>query len=289
MTLTKLLAVVGVAGVISCVVGLVSQQRTIAALRESAVSTRQQLEKLAVENARIAKSNIEISSELARLSRAASVPLNVRSEPATPSPTPGSSIPRAFETASHKAVTGVDADKKRRQVATWHRRYDEFFQQRGLDTAQSDRLIELFALQAEARADLQGAVEKSGSSGDAPGVETLRSQLYEPILREMREILGDEGYAEYNKFEMTSFFRLAFVDPLLGRFRSAEAPLSPEQRERLVNLVAANNHPRKVKPTDIGSQAEIDWDAVAEQAAGTLTSAQIAVLRAEAAKQKASP
>lgn len=176
------------------------------------------------------------------------------------------------------------AEKKKAQML---RRYGPFFQQRGLTEAQVKRMIELKTQQADAREDLQAAVEATGLSGDTKGIEALRSKLYEPIAKEVREILGEDGYAASQDYEMTSFYRGAFVEPMSDMFSVINAPLSAEQTERLVRALDANKQQRKAKPTDIGSTISMNWDAVIGQMDGTLTPAQMNVIQTYANRQKA--
>lgn len=285
---SKLLAVVGVAGLVGGIFVLLSQQRMIGELRQSEARTRQQLEKLSAENTESKKWKVETTKELERVRAQSTVQTGIRVESNSPKPVPVAAPRQVAESSGQKLMPHWDPEKKQRQLANWHRRYDEFFQQRGLSTVQVDRLLELFALQDEARTDLQAAVEQSGLPGDTPGVEKLRSELYEPITREMRQILTEEGYVAYNKYQVTSFYRVAYIDPMAPQFISANAPLSPEQRERLVDILTANKHLVKVRPTDIGSEVKIDWDAVATQATTVLTPVQIAVLQAYGARQSSS-
>lgn len=175
-------------------------------------------------------------------------------------------------------------EKKKEQI---RRRYEPFFQQRGLTTEQAERMIELWMQQADAREDLQAAVETAGLKGDTKGIEAMRSKLYGPITQEVREILGAEGYAAYRDYETTTFYRAAFVEPMNDLFSVANAPLSSEQTEHLVRALDANKQLKKAKPTDIGSTMEMNWEGVIGQMSGALTPAQVNVIRVYAEREKA--
>ena len=286
MTVTKLQAGIAAAVLVGGTVGLISQHRTIAELRDTRADLQQQLAKSATVNATTAKARVAADAELAKLHAALAV-LKTGARDA---------MPRAESTGATQQGFGHDAIAQRtiadnaalqQKKAERHRRYDPFLlQQRGLTSAQADRFVELMIQQADARQDLQASVQEVGMSGDGFGVEALRSKLYEPILKELRELLGEDGYAAYLDYEKTSFYRIGFVDRMIPMFTSANVPLSAEQAEQITHVVAANDHPQRLKPTDIGSESRIDWDAVAVQASTMLTPAQTAVVRAYANQEK---
>jgi hypothetical protein len=166
-----------------------------------------------------------------------------------------------------------------------HRRYDAFLEQRGLSPAQADRFVELQLQQADIRQDLQDSIREEGLIGGTRGVEALRSKLYQPIQQELRQLLGEDGLVAFRDYERTSYYREGFVAQITPMF--ALDPLSPQQTEQLVRLVAANDHPQRLKPTDLGTESLIDWNSVTLQASNTLSPAQIAVLRAYAAQKTA--
>ena len=147
--------------------------------------------------------------------------------------------------------------------------------------------MELWFLQEQARLDLQAAVVAQGLRGDAEGIEALRSQLYAPITREVREILGPEAYAAYGKYEGTSYFRMIVADTLSALFARAKISLSSEQIDRLADLVRLHRSSERAKVTDIGTTTHVDWRTVADNARDVLTPEQVALLREFAAQQPA--
>lgn len=174
-------------------------------------------------------------------------------------------------------VSAPDVPADRR--ASWHRRYDPFFRERNFTPDQVERIMQLWFLQEQARFDLQAAVAAKGLRGDAPGVEKLRMQLYAPILRELREIMGEEGYAAYVTYEGTSYFRIIVTQALAAPFERARVTLAPDQIDRLAELVRIHRQSERVNTTDIGTTTRVDWGVIADHAGGILTAEQLAVLR----------
>ncbi len=280
MTTTKILAAIGAAVLIGGTVGLVSQQRTIAELRDRDARAQQQLAVLAAESAENLKARSEEQNELTRLQ------LELAASKGA-----GRVEARAVETSVAgglaTAAPAVDSAAREKKKAEMRRRYGPFFQQCGLTAEQTERMVELRMQQADAREDLQGAVEAAGLRGDTKGIEAMRSKLYEPITKAVREILGEGGYKAYLEYETTSFYRGLFVEPLGDLLAVANAPLSSEQTEKLVRALDARKQLQKAKPTDIGSAISIDWDAVIGDMSGTLTPAQVNVIRVYAEREKA--
>ena len=267
----------------------VSLHTTMVELRETVGRTKPQMARLSAENAELAKSRGALEEELAKLrgELEALKTLKPGAHDAPGAPLPTNPEPRGSGGDATSPLPIAERAEGRQRKAQMHRRYDPFLlQQRGLSPAQADRFVELEILQEQARQDLQASVEQAGLSGDANGVEALRSKLYAPISKEMREILGTDGYAAYHDFEKMSYYRDAYVEPMLAWLQSANASLSPDQVETLVRVVAANDHPRRLKPTDIGSESQVDWDSVVAQASATLTPAQMTVVQVYANRQK---
>jgi len=70
-------------------------------------------------------------------------------------------------------------------------------------------------------------------------------------------------------------------------FAVAHAALTPEQTEQLVRALDANKQLRRVDPSKIGSEVEMNWDGVINQIGASLTPAQVNVIRVYAERQKA--
>jgi hypothetical protein len=263
----------------------VSQRRIIAELREADARMKRQVVTLAAESAENVKARSEIEKEVKKLLlEAVTAKLTGRDRVQASSESVVAGLPAGDAPPVRVVIDAAAVEKKKAQM---HRRYDTFFRERGLTEAQTERMIALKMQQADAREDLQAAVEQAGLRGDTKGIEAMRSKLYEPITKEVGEILGADGSAAYRDYETTSFYRVAFVEPMSDLFTAANAGLSSEQAEKLIRVLDANKQMKKAKLTDIGSTITMDWDTVIGQMSGTLTPAQLSVVRIYADRQKA--
>jgi RNA polymerase sigma factor (sigma-70 family) len=165
------------------------------------------------------------------------------------------------------------------------RRYALFFRERSMTGEQIDRFIALLRQRAQNGADLQDAVRKEGLV-DGPGVETLRSQMDEPVRQGLRDLLGDEGSAAYGAYERSSYFRMGWVEPLNAYFSASAVALTDVQAEELTQLFAANDHPTKIVATDLGDESTIDWDALVAESTRILTPVQQAIIAGRAVEMK---
>jgi len=172
-------------------VGLFLQRQLITELRDSEVRLQRQVAELAAVNATNFKARGEAEKELAKL-RLQSVPAKVTDGDERRVATANEVAAAAAGGVTPKRLTADRAAREEKKLQL-HRRYDPFYRQRGLTEAQAERMIELKMQQAEAREDLQAAVETAGLRGDTKGIEAMRSKLYEPITKEVREILGEVG------------------------------------------------------------------------------------------------
>lgn len=183
----------------------------------------------------------------------------------------------AFEKPEKQGQILATLDVKTQKiVAEKHARYDPFLHQRGLTPAQKDRFVALMMEKDQARADLQASVKKLGLAGSDPTVEAMRTELYQPIEDQLKELLGPVGYAAYQQYEGISYF-VSYVNP--SYFSALNAPLSDDQIMQLANIISPNDHPVRQHISDIGLTTTVNWDAVLEEAAPILNSEQMAVLQ----------
>ncbi len=146
--------------------------------------------------------------------------------------------------------------------------------------------MELKIHEAIEREDFQAAVRAANLRGDSRAVQTLRMKDTAPIRRELFEMLGKDGYEASVQYGMTSSYRVAYVEPMLSAFVSANVPLSPQQADQMLQVFTENSRQVQARSMDIGTTGSLDWDAVVAQASGTLTPAQFATLRTYASQRK---
>ena len=291
VALTKWQMGLAAAVLVAGAAGLIKQQRTLAAWAETSAADRQTIARLAEEGVAQRRQRAEADAELARLraevgrlqARPTSAPADATREPArltAPAAAPTTSAAPPPASTSHSRPPPQKSDL--------HRRYDPFLARHGLGPAAMDRFVELKIAIYDVQDDLQGATRQAGAQGGSAGVEAMRAQLTKPLWDEIRQLLGPSAYREYGAYEASSFYRGAYVEPLLPLFAAAQAPLSTEQGDALAGVFAANHTSVRVNPTDISTTNSVNWDAVAAQAAAVLAPEQLAVLQAHVARRKPS-
>jgi RNA polymerase sigma factor (sigma-70 family) len=269
MTMSKLQA--GLAAVVLAggVVGFVLQQRTVATLHESATVTEERAARLARENAALDQTRSATESELARMQVELTATQRARATAATP---------------TRRLPLTTDSPQQR---AALHRKYDPFFAQIDLTPDKQERFIDALIYQAEARADLQAAVASVGLAGDSVAVEKIRRKLYEPMVRELLDVLeGQAGYDAMRAYDETASVRVVFLPSAHTALAAAGIPLSAQQAEQLLPLFAQNMKYVHEKPADILAVGHLDWPAFLDQAGAILTPPQVAALRAFAQNTK---
>lgn len=269
--LTKLQLGLGAAVVVAGTAGLLYQRNTIAELR-SEIGQRQ-TQVLAPPPSTSSAQVVALVPALAN----GMTPMRASTAPTSPGP----SLPVARGALPNLPAT-PDLDNRRKKL---HERYDPFIRQRSLTAEKGARVIELLLHQAIAREDLQAAVRANGATGGTEGVETLRSQLYAPIVRELKEILTSEGYAAWGVFEHQSFIQMAFIDPIAPYFERASAPLAESQRAKLAHVFDTSRSTARANPSDISLTWKTDWPAVLERAKEFLTPRQHEILADHAARR----
>lgn len=269
--LTKLQLALGAAVVFAGASGLLYQRNTIAELRSEIGQRQTQVAALPP-----AASPAQV---VALLPASANGATPLRASTASPAAAP--TLPAAQGALPNLPAT-PDLDSRRRKL---HERYDPFVRQRGLTAEQGDRVIELLLHQSIAREDLQAAVRANGATGGTEGVEKLRSQLYAPIVRELKDILTSEGYAAWGVYEQQSFIQMGFVDPIVPYFERANVPLAEAQRAKLAQVFDTSRTIARANPTDIGLTWKTDWPAVLERAKEFLTPRQQEILAEHAARR----
>jgi RNA polymerase sigma factor (sigma-70 family) len=297
---------VGIAAVViaGAATGLVTQQRAIRSLRETTANAEQQFAQLTARQAALVQARTEAETkaasavtaeasaraEVERLRSALSAVqpptrTGTRVTPASPASPAPSAAPQS-EQASPDALGPLpDTPEIRQRQAAWHRRYDPFFLQRGMTAAQGDRFVELKIHQEIARADFQAAVRSANLRGDSRAVQALRANDDSPVTRGLRELLGPEGYAAYGAYEISSSYRMVYVEPAQAELTKAGMSLSTNQSERLLAIFAANARHIQAHPTDIGTTGDMDWNAVIAQAAAVLSPAQLTTFQAYAQRR----
>jgi DNA-binding Lrp family transcriptional regulator len=272
----KLWIGIAAAAAIGGAAGVVSQQRTIAELRENETHVRQQMAKLSIENAISVKAQASTERELdalrTELAAAQSAVSGVRRTTASNQPNNSS--------ASAAPSSGNTAQPKDR----WHGRFEGFVRQRGLTPDQADRFYEILGQWDDTSRDFQASVRAQGLMA-TPATQKLRDQLQQQLeVEPLIALLGRDGERAYFEFEGNVFYQ-AMVDPVAQRLANANLPLTDDEKSQLVALVKSNVHSIKRDPTSMSSEAVVDWTPVVASAGNFLKPSQVDQLKAYASRQ----
>jgi RNA polymerase sigma factor (sigma-70 family) len=148
-------------------------------------------------------------------------------------------------------------------------RYDALFKSLRLSPeaiAQFEEIALPFALQPKIKIQHQG-----GNDGSI--AVSLESHEEGDVSTPLRQLLGEEGFRQYQEYESTAPLRMTVVDKLAGNLVYTDAPLNAGQAQQLIRiLAAATPNPEQPDPS------EIDWSKVLTQARGALSETQCAAL-----------
>ena len=261
MRITKLQAALGMLVVIAGAAALIWQRQTITQLRAAEIAARQKAERVVSESRALSAAHSAATAEVKELRGEVEA---LQSKAGGQSPAGAATASMTARDAASLSTRAPDGDAKR--IARMQERYDPFLRQRGFTPAQMDRFAELMAKLAEVRLDLQDSMRAIGVRGGTREIAQLRSKLTDPLWAEVKEMLGEEGYAAWSNYERTSYYRSAFLTRLTPLFEAASAPLSSAQADQLVDIIASNDRPYRKNETDLSNQSRIDWAEVARQA-----------------------
>jgi RNA polymerase sigma factor (sigma-70 family) len=162
--------------------------------------------------------------------------------------------------ARHPEVRQAALDHWRAQTAG---RYGLFFKSLGLTPAQIARFNDL-------------SVQGVSDSTKGPNGELVRYSVAGDATearKQMRELLGEEGYRRYREFADSGMPAWQSTAELAGALFDTATPLSPEQGEEIFHVLAEG----KVA-TAWSSFRQYDWSAIMPQARRILSEPQLATL-----------
>jgi hypothetical protein len=121
---------------------------------------------------------------------------------------------------------------------------------------------------------LQPKIEIKNQGGNRGSVTvSVQSQKGGDISAPLLQLLGEEGFRQYQEYESTAPLRMTVVDKLAGNLVYTDDPLNAGQAQQLIRiLAAATPNPKEPNPT------EIDWPKALAQARGVLSATQRAAL-----------
>jgi hypothetical protein len=176
-----------------------------------------------------------------------------------------------------EAIKNSDAEqRKANKIAGMRNRYAAFVRKHGLTAEETERFLDLLYEQSEFSKDLGDLKQQFGF--DSAAEAALRKRFEKPISDGLRHLLGGEGMADYANYEILSFYRNAYVDPLNELLQSFSMPLSDEQSDQLTALIGASDHPTDTDSGDKRVESKVDWKPVIEGSTKLLSPQQLAVL-----------
>jgi hypothetical protein len=127
------------------------------------------------------------------------------------------------------------------QKAGLDARYAPLFKKLSLPPGQIDQLKTLLVEKQMALVDVMSAARAQGVT-DRQQVRALAAQTVGEIDNNIRTLIGADGLQQLQQFERTAPQR-ALVDQLATRLSYTSSPLTPQQSEQLVQILADNAAP----------------------------------------------
>lgn len=174
-----------------------------------------------------------------------------------------------------KMMALLDSEEVRGMLAGMKHRfalfeYDALFKSLRLSPEAIARFEEIVA-QTTA---LQPKFEIQHQAGGGGSIEvSLESKSGEMDVDAIHQLLGEEGFRQFQEYRSTVPLRMTVVDKLAGNLVYTDAPLNAGQAQQLIRiLAAATPNPELANPSGI------DWPNALAQARGALSETQWAAL-----------
>ncbi|PTX91427.1 hypothetical protein [Opitutus sp. ER46] len=152
------------------------------------------------------------------------------------------------------------------------RTYGPLLAQLQLPPEKAGQFMDAVMKRAEQQLDLAGTAQAQGVEG-AEAVKTLAHQLQEEWVNSQRELLGEEGFAQFKEFERTAQVR-ALVEKLAGSLVLDAEKLTPAQAQQLMQAVATATP--KYAAGETAELTSVNWELADAQARQILSPAQFA-------------
>jgi hypothetical protein len=171
---------------------------------------------------------------------------------------------------------------RRAELAT---RYGPLLRTLELSPEQQARFEAIELRREEREFDLRTVEGANGISARDPALVTLRTQVKTEYEEELRSLLGADGQRQKAEFDRTTWIREMVNGIMGGAVVVAREPLSREQGERLVQVMAAAS--AQYQAGGRASSGDLDWERIDAAARTFLSEAQFA-LAAPATRSAAS-
>jgi hypothetical protein len=174
------------------------------------------------------------------------------------------------------------------EKSTLDSRYSALFRNLSLTPDQLERFKELLVEKRIAASDVRSAAREQGMSGreDRENLAKIVATTQAEIDESIRAALGESGFAKYENFEKTLPQR-NLVDQLERRLSYSSTPLTNQQTEQMVTILAAQGIQTSGAPAGPRGTRNAITDTTINQARGILAGPQIDALRQLQQEQQA--
>ncbi len=158
--------------------------------------------------------------------------------------------------------------------------YGPLYRQLGLSEAQIGEFEAIMLERQQAMIDLFAAARTKGVSIDDPGLRQLNDPAQESMLPKLQALLGPDGFERFKSYiAFGEGVARSAVGNLAMRLH-ATAPITPEQSDRLTEIIARNTPKPTAGRGIIMQSGEPDWPAIYGEVKDILSSSQLAALQA---------
>jgi RNA polymerase sigma factor (sigma-70 family) len=158
--------------------------------------------------------------------------------------------------------------------------YGPLYRQLGLTEGQIREFESIMLEQRQAWIDVFAAARAKGLSINDPNLRQLQDPAQESVRTKLRALLGTEGYARLTSYNGVGEGIARSAVSNLAMTLHATAPITPEQGDRLAEVIARNTPKPPPSTGFIGEVSQPDWPAVYAQAKEILSPSQLAMLQA---------
>jgi RNA polymerase sigma factor (sigma-70 family) len=166
-------------------------------------------------------------------------------------------------------------------------RYGQFYRSLNLTPEQIARFEARWTESRQDSADIFAAAQANGVAPNDPAILALAGEAKVKFENDLRTILGETGFAEFQRYER-SYPAREIVSGMMANLISTGTPLSAGQVDQLTLAIAEQSGSYQ-KGERVGDKAgDVNWSAAIARVQHFLTPAQVDVVRAHAAHAQAS-
>lgn len=161
--------------------------------------------------------------------------------------------------------------------------YTALYRTLALTPAQIETFESIFAKNAGATMDLQGAIKTLGLQPDDPVIKEINDRSHREFHQELRALLGPMGYEKFLQERSLASLRSATRD-IAENVALSDTPLTAIQSEQLTSILAQHTPDRD--PEQSWELGLVDWSALISDSRTVLSPAQLDALQDLAARAR---